>query len=461
MSVLKPEKLAANLPRRIPPLPKAWPFTPPLTDLRLLLLFLPALWVMGLEQILPPILLALALGKLLLWRPHLRIPPALILFLLFLAWQFVSATSIDTGSNWVLFGRNLISYLTGWIIAVIIINGVRRKEDVATLMSGLFWLALLISLIGALFACGFFPSQFEAFWVPNLLPGSIKQSQFVQESIIQRMVVNPRAELAGITYPRVSTIFLFPTGAATGFLLMLPILYFSVKMWRRGRRFRWGVLLLAAVIFLLTAARLAILALLFIICVRVYLFWRKRYRLPRWFWPVVALVMATLLLTLLLLPDSPLLTSINLLFVSTRADSLASRLDVYAATLTSWQERPFIGWGTPRVIPTVNLAPAGTHGEYLSILYRFGLVGFLIYLAFWGAIWLQLGQRIRYVWYNKYASARFFYITIATGLLGANLNGLANGLHFDMVVVVLLWIFIGFAHLPTQPIISWLENNYQ
>jgi O-antigen ligase len=459
MSELEHTGPAAYGPRRAAPLPKIWPFTTPLADLRLVLLLLPLLWALGLEQILPPVLLAFAFGKLLLLKRRLRIPFALTLFLLFLVWQFVSATSIDISSNWILFGRNFISYLTGWIIAVVIINGVRHSSDLAALIRALLWLALLASLIGVVFAAGLLPNRFEALLVPDLLPGSIKQSQFVQESIIQRMVINPEAQLGGITYPRVSSIFLFPTGAASGFLLMLCILHLRVQMSRRRRLFWLGVLLLAFVIFLLTAARLAIIALLFVIGIRIYLSWRKRYKLPRWFWLLFTLLAAFPILILILTPNSPLFAAIDAMFVATRADSFTNRLEVYIATLTSWQERPLIGWGTPRVISTVKLAPAGTHGEYLSILYNFGFIGFLLYLTFWGSVWLQLGQRLRYTWHNKRSPILLFYLTIATGLLGINLNGMANGMHFDMVVIILLWTFIGLAHLPAQFIANLNKNS--
>ncbi|MCA9999526.1 MAG: hypothetical protein KDE56_27370, partial [Anaerolineales bacterium] len=209
--------------KRLQPL-AIWPLTTtPLADVIVLLVALPVFWLVGVEQFLPMLLLGWAAIKLLLTRRTLRLTPLGILFFLFLLLQIVSATSIDLRTNWIVFAKNFASYLAGFLIFLIIVNQVKSVRQYRLLVGCMVILISLITLIGVLFIVGLLPGKFEALGA-RFIPGFLRGSEFVQQNIILREVGRPQARLGSVTYPRVSSVFLFPTTAAVGYLIFLPFL---------------------------------------------------------------------------------------------------------------------------------------------------------------------------------------------------------------------------------------------
>jgi O-antigen ligase len=131
-------------------------------------------------------------------------------------------------------------------------------------------------------------------------------------------------------------------------------------------------------------------------------------------------------------------------------------MEVYKATIDLWLSKPFTGWGTPRKIETVELAPAGTHGDYLATLFRYGLVGFVFYGAMLSAIWVQIIRQLHTV--NKLSvinkKARNFHNTTFVIFLALTICGLAYGFYFDLSFVILNWTVIGLIHVKSSTIIT-------
>jgi O-antigen ligase len=64
-----------------------------------------------------------------------------------------------------------------------------------------------------------------------------------------------------------------------------------------------------------------------------------------------------------------------------RGQSFSTRQIIYQETIKLIGEHPFIGWGTPRKI-SENMAYAGSHSFYLSLLLKNGVIGLSIFLLF-------------------------------------------------------------------------------
>lgn len=428
-----------------------WPFTSPFIDLLLMLAALPLLWVLGFEQILPiPILLWAAI-KLLLTRHTLKIPPLGALFLLFVIFQIVSATSIDLATNWIVFAKNFASYLVGFLLFLIVVNQVKTPKAFRQVSWVVVFTIALITLIGTLFILGFLPGKFQALGA-NLVPGFLRGSEFVQQNIILREIGRPQARLGSFAYRRVSSIFLYPTTAAVGYLIFIP---FLANMWYQARGGKkWFVALLflfAAVNFLFTATRTAVIAL--IVAAVTMLLWQKRRLFPPLLLPALAALLAIFILAALLWNLDTLVEATQSVFINTRADSFTGRTAVYVATFNSLTAHPLIGWGTPRAIPTVKLAPAGTHGEYINILYSFGLVGLTLYLGLYALIWLRLAKQI------TIKSTSSFALCSATTILALNINGIAHGINFDLLTVIFFWLIVALLHTPTMIQDTWNQQK--
>lgn len=435
-----------------------WPFTRPLTDLHLIFLSLPVLWLLGLEQIVPMILLFWAFFKLVLIKRTIVMPLTAVLFLLFVLWQLVAAISIAPGSNWIVFGRNLMAYMSGLMVFLIIVNDTRSSSDVRRTIKIILFLAAVATLIGLAFALGLIPAQFNALIVSNILPGGVRQSQFIQENIILREVGRPNAVLGSIRYPRVSSIFLFPNEASIAFLVFLGWLWFAFRLYKgKLKVLLFITLILALMVFLLIAARVGIGAFALAIILVSAMNWQRVLKFPLFVIPLLAVVFFLAVLFISVLKPTTF-SGLNSFFFDLRADSFTSRFDVYRATINLWLERPFTGWGTPREVSTVKLAPAGTHGEYLATLFRFGLIGLLFYLFAMISIWAKIIHQIKLAGQTPRPEVLKYYLTITTIFLALNILAVAYGLYFDLSVVLLVWTTIALAYVRVDLIKQYITS---
>lgn len=425
-----------------------WPLTAPLVDVTLVFLALPFLWVLGLEQLAPILLLMMALFKVILIRRRVYVPLTVIIAIFFLGWQLLSATSIDRGSNWIVFGRNLLSYLAGFALYFLIVNEVGTERQFRRVLGALFFFAALATIVGVLFVLGLLPERFTALSAP-LFPGVLRSSTFIQENVIVREIGRPGAVLGGLTYRRVSSLFLYPTTMAVAYLILLPLQFYAWRQARGARRIALlNLFMLSLAVFLFTATRTALLVLPAAVATILAQRWPIWRRLPRLALPALAILLLIMLLFAFWLGTESLRSVSQDFFVETRADSFTGRMQVYQATLRSLDDHWLLGWGTPRRIPQVHLAPAGTHGEFINILYSFGLVGFLLYGMLYLSLWLDLLAGLRSAAMDRAPApdARQFLWYVAVILLALNVNGLAHGINFDLLTVLLFWGVMGLAH---------------
>lgn len=431
-----------------------WPFTQSVEDLSIVLVSYPFLWLLGLEQFFPYLVIILAAIKLLFKKRTFRFPIPLRIMGVLILWQWVSYLSIDLPTNRVVFFDNWLSYLSGLLFAVIITNTITSKERLTIFFRAILFFCAATTVIGILFIAGFLPDRFTA-PVASIMPTYLKQSTFVQDSIIQREIGRSNVIFGGLQYNRVSSIFLFPGSAAAGYLTMVPIVWF---VWYHTKKNRvlalalLALLMLSLLVFAATTTRTALILLPLATASAVLLNWLRK--LPNLIIPaVISITFSTILLLLLAMPTVPQEIS-NQLFVETRGDSLRDRLEVYTATFESIVEHPIVGWGTPRKIESVKLAPAGTHGEYIFVLYSYGMVGLVLFLLFLGLLWIQLIAKIKWAIRTNNRFSYLFYAVVALCLFLYNMNAFAHGSMFDTGTMILSWSIIGLSEIRLSPELS-------
>ncbi len=430
-------------------LPHVFPFnTRPLTDLKVVILLLPILWVFGLEQVLPPVLLFWAAFKLILRGPKLRVPWAFFPFLLFVAWQIAPQVLMETSRDWVVFIRSVITYGSVLCVLLIVANDARRLRDAEGVVWALVGLGAMASVIGLLFAAGLLPESFNALLIGSLLPGLLRSSTFVQESIMIREIGATSAEFGSLTYPRVFSIFLSANNAAIGFTTLLFSQWYFVLA-RRGtkRLIVLGLFLLTLLIFLLTGSRMAWLAFMGSFGFMLVLRYQGKFRLPVIALPLL-LIAAIAVAIYFLLANEPVQQLINTLFLDVRADSFRDRLILYENTFALWAERPLAGWGTPRTVTSVTLAPVGTHGEFIGALFRSGLVGFLLYTTTIVFVWMQLALRIGQARRARNGAVLRLILIVTATFLSANLMHLTYNFYWDFSVALLTWSMVALCFSP-------------
>lgn len=417
--------------------------TRPLTDLKAILFILPLLWLCGLEQVAPPILLAWATIKLLLKGPKIRIPLVIVPFVLFLIWQIVPQVTLEGNRDWVVSGRNMVAYASALFILLILANDVNNLKDVYGLIYAIIGLSIITTVIGLLFILQLLPQQFEALIIGDLLPGFLKSSRFVQESIIIREIGRANATFGPLVYPRVSSLFLSPNNAAIGYTCLLYWQWHLITISRRIRRRLFQLIFaLSLIVFLFTASRVALLAFAFTFILLYLLRYQFKFRLPVIMLPIMLAVLVTVVILLVSISNT-FPQFINDLFLNVREGSIQSRFILYESTLVLWAERPLTGWGVSKPVAGITLAPVGTHNEFLGTLFRSGLIGLTLYLLVLLFIWLQIGLRIRQSLIANNITVQLLSITIAAVFFSINLMYFAYSFYWDFSVILLTWITIG------------------
>lgn len=422
-----------------------WPFTSPLTDLLFCIYLMPVFWLLGLEQIIPFAIILLAGLKMILLRKSIRLPLPGAILVLFLLWQFVSFLSIDVVSNRIVFLKNWLTYLVGLTIFIILVNEVRTKRDLSRVMNSVFWLMIAASFIGILFIAGLVPGRFESL-AGRFLPDFLKQSTFIQENVIQREIGIENAYIGNFQFRRVTSIFLFPGSASLGYLVAIPLLIYA---WFRApvASLKYFSLLFILpfilLVFLSTGTRTAILLFPASILVVLLIYWLRR--VPKLSLPVVLIGLMIIAVIILILTGAILRDFLNLVFVEVRGSSIIDRMEVYQATFDSLRGKLVTGWGSPREIETVQLAPAGTHGEYIFVLYSYGLIGLFLYLAFLASIWIRFIRNAAMSRRQENRINYYLYIALAIILLTITIRGITHGTNFDLTGAILFWLVVGLA----------------
>ena len=447
---------------------RSWPYalplyplnTRPLTDLKVILWALPILWLGGFEQIVPPVLIIWAALKLMLTRPQLRIPSAAALFALYLLWQFVPQMTLEQGRDWIVAVRNAIAYLSVLGILLIVANDVNNLEDLYSLIRSMVAVSVAATGLALLFAVQIIPGEFQALLVGNVLPGFLKGSRFVQEDIIIREIGRLDAVFGPFVYPRISSLFLSSNNAAIAYVCLLFWQWRLIEASAGVKR--WLIALLFALsflVFLFTTSRIAWLAFVISFGLMHLLRYQLRFRLP---WIALPTLLSIIIgaIGLVVLVNPAITQFINTSFLEVREASFWGRFVLYQATLSLWIERPLVGWGVSVPISSVTLAPVGTHSELLGVLFRTGLIGFILYLLVMVFIWLQIGLRIRQATRMNNLRAMRISTLIAAVYFAINLMYFTYSFYWDFSVVLLTWTTIGLIYSkPLKPNVAVLGNQ--
>lgn len=438
-----------------------WPFTFPLADVRLYFFLLPLFWVAGVEQLIPLFWFSLAFIKLLLVRSRIRVPLPARIAVVFLMWQWVSALSITVTSNWLVFLKNFSSYLVGVLAFLLIVNAVKTRRHFDQVLLILVLLSLAVSLIGLGFVVGVLPRSFQSL-VGTLLPGFLRNSTFIRENVLLREIGRQTVlwgipgRQGGLRFRRVSSIFIYSTKTAQFYVFLIPLQVFLIRKFRGWKRLALILLLMISVlVFVLTATRMPVIALVLsaaLILVFRYVVLRQPPERRR---PFVRLVFALIVVFAVLFAFLFLSLigggSLEGLLKRGRPGSYMSRSQIYQVTMESWTERPITGWGTQRKLPELpsSLAPSGTHSEYMAYLYRYGLVGLLLHLSAYAAVWFSLVPRV--LSRSGVEDKDAFLTTFAISLFAFNLNAVVHGFEWDVTIPLVLWTMIGLCYFSYGP----------
>jgi hypothetical protein len=362
------------------------------TDIAVFFALLPLWVVTGITPFLGPVLMVFLVFKLMFIysrsKQGFAIPFSLFSAMLaFLLFSLVSGLHIQD-EPWVyLFVRNLAVYAGALGLFLVVVNVAKTEPDLLKILRGLDLMVLLACLVGLAAILGLIPIR-PGLPAPisYILPERIRTSEYLSKMIVPNFGDYIRLELFNIRVRRINSLFPYANLFAAALIIALPFELFLLNLSSGRRRMlaRLKIFLIFVNLFF-TYSRGAVLALLFgmlyigFLRVKRFLGFLQR--------PAVVLATVCVLLVFLFFLVEPVFQS--------KSTSTSVRLFIYEKTIESWKESPLFGWGTPRNIivdgePSKKHPPLGSHSQFLAVLYRYGLVGFILYGTILGLVFREV-----------------------------------------------------------------------
>lgn len=357
-------------------------------SIRLANLGLPIWYFLGLDQFVWPFIGLLLGSQAIVLRVRANKGIVLTKFtkvsLFFILAQLLSGLFIIESEFYIVFLRNVLAWTGGTFLLIGLTNmNLSRKKLQSILWSWV--LVLFISSVIGLFA---FLSR-QGFELKTLILYIVPQGMrdgITAATIWTRSFLSDPAIIAGQSFRRARSFFLYANSFAGFLVIGIPILAYLTHIYRRLSLRWWLVYItlgLCLISLYITTSRAGILSLL--IGTLFFLIQRTR-RADRIVWAILVILLITAALSLIIVSPRELIESGRGFiedFFTLKGRSHITRLNILKFSILSWMERPFFGWGTPRSMALFGFSPAyprlGSHSQFLSVLYRHGLFGLLIY----------------------------------------------------------------------------------
>lgn len=422
--------------------PRAIPFVsaPFSLDLMLFLALWPVWWVLGVDQILPPLFLAWEAARY-LWqaRGQFTVNAPMVWAGLLAAWWLVPALWVDreyadifvkeTATAW----AQVCALFLFW-------NAVRTRREWNQAARGLLLLAAYVAAGGAIFALGIWRGTLVSA-LGRLFSGLAGAPGGFFDTIFYRELGRFSTDSSRFPF-RLTSFALQPTSLSMICLILLPFVAWRFYEARGRVRAAFGVVAAGLLVCLLgTESRIAYLA--FGVGVVVFAAYashslRKLTQLALFGGAGLAAVAVFLAAAVAFGGVDNLWQA---LVVDWRPGSVAVRSRVYEETLRLLPEHPIAGWGVQVRIRGIRSSfSAGSHSSVLAMGFRHGAVGLALYIGLWASIWREVARGLKggAVWLG-----RGFWVAIAVALLCFNIRELADSWWWDQVVAVAVWITWG------------------
>lgn len=432
-----------------------------LTNLRWAVLLTPLWYLIGLDQFLWPFLVFYLAALYVLYRARrgagIVVTPIARLGVLFLAVQAFSGLFIIEDKFYVVFARNLSLWGGGLLVHLIITNALTRRRQVLRLL----WSWTLVLLAAGVAGVIAFALN-EGFEFRTLILYIVPQSMrtgVTAGTVWTRSFLAEPAPIGGRLFFRVRSFFLYANSYAGVLAIAIPLMVYLGQQYR-SRDARWwvvhGTLAISVLALALTTSRAAIIGLA---AGTGFFFIHRTRRADRIVWTIALLVAtAAALAFVLITPDLVFDTGATYLegFATAKGRSLSTRSNIAYYSIISWLERPAFGWGTPRDMSIYGFSPnyprLGSHSQFLSVLYRHGIVGLFVFLALLAALWRRFGKVPEGDWRARFRP--YLYWAFTANVVHAVLIQLDIDFLF-MFLVWQLWALID--ALPRYPAVPELH----
>jgi O-antigen ligase len=364
----------------------------------------------------------------------------LTFFLLFLLSSLISGLFIQEAYWRLVFLRNSVVYTAAFLLFLTIYNTIRSKEDMIKILWALCIMGFLASLAGLLVLVNLIPLK-SAFVAPisQILPESIKNSEYF--STLLNPVFGDIIQVFGIRMKRISSFLPYPNIFAAILIMVIP---FQILLYKISHGLKKIFLFLSLPLLLInlawTFSRGAILALIVSFFVFVFHYSLIKKSIKR-VMVLTGLVVGVCLFVIFILSYT------NTILYEVNPMSMQIRTFIFEKSIDSWKESPMFGWGTQRNIEVVGGMPnspqhtipaLGTHSHYLSLLYRYGLVGLTLFALIYWLVFREIYNPLRTQEKDPFWLLLLMYCGWA---FSANMiHALFIEMDFDVILFFIIWL---------------------
>ena len=348
-----------------------------------LLYSFPALWALGVLQVAPLVLAAIMLFYLII-RGNVHVPGSLWVWGVFCVWVIVAALALTRSTDIIGWGLRFINILSAGIYALYYYNA-RSSISINRLLSGLatLWVTLIVLGYGGVLFPEFRLHTPMSFIMP---------AGFMQNPLVRDYMLPPLAEVqhpwgAPKAYIRPSAPFPYTNSWGLAYTLLTPVML-ACLLRLRSIWLRIALLIgmaLSTVPAIATSNRGMFIGLGI----------SAAYVLLRQFlaahWRAVGMGVAAIVAVVVTLFASG--TVDNILGRQDYSDSTGGRAALYRATWKATLESPIIGYGAPRMEPSIGVS-MGTQGYLWTLMFCFGFMGLALFVLFM-ACTVASGARVK------------------------------------------------------------------
>jgi O-antigen ligase len=391
---------------------------------------------LGIEFFAPVALACWLLGKRLLLSLRLRIPFHAWVMLALLVWQLAHVGTVVPGEL-DLFIKAQGTFLALFCLFVAMYNIALDEKKWSKVLGAIEGLGYISLFFGMVFILGIWEGQFI-----SVLGRILPQNLIAQSHFFESISVRDLGLLESATgFRRVRSIFWHPNGYAAALLILFAIVWYRLKdVSGVAKLFAYGAIALILLNIFFTFSRTTYVVWLMMLLIGWWLQGPHTYqsRLQKLVIVTAIIVLGLFYLSItFLLPSIPLFEPVYRFIFEIRPFSLTTRLQIYEISWQLVQEKPFWGWSTlVRIEGLPSFFSAGSHNDYLSMVFQYGIPGLLMYLFFIAAVWWTLIRGYFMTYQND--TRRFFAIMISL-MVAINLRQLTSGLMWDMYIASMIW----------------------
>ncbi len=415
-----------------------WLNTSLVTDIRLYFVLQPLLWLLGLELILPVLIAIWMFIKYCLLNLAFRMPRFFWWAILFGIWELLHIFTLPAGEL-DLFLKSQGTWIAIMCLFLVIYNVADTPHRWNRILGGIEIFCGIVVILGSLYIVGFLRFDYVSL-LGRILPATITaDSHFFSEISFRTF-----GKIDFFSAYRVRVTFWHPSSYASALLVIFGIQFFQFqRSTGLPRAIKLVLLGLTLLNLLYTFSRTTYIS--FVIMLFVIWWLQGHSSLSRWQKLVIVSVVVTIgigyILAMLLFTGVVSFQVINDLIYDFRPYSVLSRVLVYERSWELVLQKPIWGWGTLLKLEGLpSEFSAGSHSDYLNVLFRFGIPGLLMYLAYIFAMGRALWKA--YLAVPLGDGKRFLRICLA--LMAAMLvRQVTSELFWDLYVVSLLWAVWG------------------